>query len=144
MSRLRRVFDITTYSQRSVMPDHISRCPAIDRHSNGMMVTERVEVWRLSYIDTLHGSRVYGEFVINVVVLVIAFIDFVEDISDLSYLSHVAAILFRKVRALAEEVMYVTAADLFAQRTSLRSWDAWGCYTVAVVALRTPVSVRVG
>ena len=103
------------------MTDHSIRSPAVDRHSNGMMVMESVHVRRLSYIDTLHGSGVYGEFVITVEVIVVAIIDFVEDISDLSYLSHVAAILFRKVRALAEEVLYVTAADLFAQRTSRRA-----------------------
>ena len=74
-------------------------------HSNGTVIMERVEVRRLTYIYTLRGSRVYGEIVVTVVVLVVAFIDFVEDISDLSYLSHVAAILFLKVRALAEEIV---------------------------------------
>ena len=108
------------------MPDHIASFPAIDCHSNGMMIMERVHVRRLSHIDTFHGSGVYGECMITVVVLVVAFIDFVDDISDLSYLSHVAAILLRKVRTLAVEVLYVTAADLFAQRTSLRARGSLG------------------
>ena len=102
------------------MTDHIAHCAAIYNHSNGMVVMGRVEVRRLVYIDTLRGSEVYGEIVVTVVILVVAVIDFVEDISDLSYLSHVAAILFRKVRALAEEMVYVTAAYLFAKWTSLR------------------------
>ena len=87
------------------------------------MIMERVEVRRLSYIDTLRGSGVYVEFVVTVIVLTVAFIDCVEDISDLSYLSHVAAILSRKVRALAVEMVYVTAAYLFAKWTSFR--DSW-------------------
>ena len=85
-----------------------------------MVVMERVEVRRLAYIDTLRGSGVYGEIVVTVIVIFVAFINFVEDISDLSYISHVAAILFRKVRALAKEMAYVTAAYLFAKWTSLR------------------------
>ena len=90
------------------------------RTAYGGYGTCRGNLRRLAYIDTLRGSGVYGEIVVTVVVLVVAFIDFVEDISDLSYLSHVAAILFRKVRALAEEMDYVTAAYLFAKWTSLR------------------------
>ena len=47
--------------------------------------------------------------------------------SDLTYLSHVAAILFRKVRALAEEMVDVTAAYLFANWTRFRgSWTPGG------------------
>ena len=77
------------------MTDHIARCAAVYSHPNGMVIMERVEVRRLSYVDTLRGSGVYVECVVTIIVLIVAFIDFVEDISDLTYLSHVAAILFR-------------------------------------------------